>query len=78
MADDVVTPEPEPVVVTVDGALDDLTAKVDAVEKVNADLKQKVADLQSQLDGHVNNGSLTDAQLKKLQDATARLSKLVS
>jgi cell division septum initiation protein DivIVA len=78
MADDVVTPEPEPVVVTVDGALDDLTAKVDAVEKVNADLKQKVADLQSQLDGHVNNGSLTDAQLKKLQDAIARLSKLVS
>ena len=72
-------------VVTVDSALDDLTAKVEAVEKVNADLKQQnldlnnqVADLKSQVAAHVNNGSLTDEQLKKLQDATARLLKLVS
>lgn len=75
----------EAVVVTVDSALDDLVAKVDAVEKANTELKnqnvaliQSVADLKSQVEKHTNDGSLTESQLKKLQDATARLSKLVS
>lgn len=84
MADEVVTPD-QVVPVTVDVLLDNLTAQTEAIEKVNANIKtqnvalaQRIADLEAQIDKHISDGSLTDAQLKKLQDAIERLSKLVS
>lgn len=84
MADEVVTPD-QVVPVTVDVLLDNLTAQAEAVEKVNTNIKaqnialaQRIADLEAQIDKHISDGSLTDAQLKKLQDVTERLSKLAS
>lgn len=54
-------------VVSVDNMLDDLLAKLEVVENKNRELQAKV-----------DNGVLTEQQLKKIQDAVERLSRLVS
>lgn len=68
-------------VVTVDSVLNELEAKIELVEKRNADLMKQIADQQSVITSyvnHINGGSLNDSQLKKIQDLTERLSKLSS
>lgn len=66
------------IVQTIDSLLDNLVGVANNAVKVNADLRQKVSDLQAQVEKHKNDGSLTDDQLKKIQDVTTLLSSVVS